>query len=423
MLRLTRPSWTAVLLFFGSALVTSLFLAVAPDSLGPTARNDYEQYYRPVAEAVLRGDGYVRGGQVNLHNPPGYPFALVALYALADVTGTAQMTWVTLFAIACTAGSTVLVHSIARRLFDRRAALVAAVLFLTYPLTLAMASYRLSEAPYTLALLIALYATVRAVASPRHLLAWATWAGFACALAALIRPAAIGLAVLLAVALLLFRGGPSLRQRWAAAALVVAGFLAGVAPWEAWMYDKTGRLIPLSEVGAEAAVVGVIVGAREDVIETGDPVFVPEPVREMSARIFVDRESFDSTGEVVARLADEPPADVALLLASKSARAFYGTDSFKLEPLILLVQLPYLALMIVGLFAARRWRSPLARWSTLLFVLVAAYSWVVTLSALSIVRYMAPALAMLMVPAAAAVVPLAERVLPVTAAGRPRRSG
>lgn len=388
----------------GSAALTALFLAVAPDSLGPAAQNDYEGYYRPVAEAVLRGDGYTRNGEVNLHNPPGYPFVLVALFALAELTGWSQLTWVTIFSVACTALSTVVAYAVADRLFGRRTALVAAALFATYPLTLVMASYRFSEVPYTLALLLVVHAALRAAVSRERLLAWAAWAGLLCAAAALIRPAAIGLALPVGLALLLYRGGPSLRRRTAAAALVLAGFLAGVAPWETWLYAKTDRLIALSEVGPEAAVVGVIVGARGEQLEPGDPVFVPPAVRAMSRRIAADRDTLQGTGDIVRRLAEEPPADVALLLAGKSVRAFYGTDSFKLEPLILLVQAPYLALMAAGLVAARRVQDPLTRWSPWLFVLVVTYSWVVTLSALSIVRYMAPALALLTIPAAAALV-------------------
>lgn len=392
-----------MLIFLGSAALTALFLAVAPESLGPTAANDYEGYYRPVAEALLRGDGYVLNGEVNLHNPPGYPFILVALYALAELTGWAQLTWVTIFSVACTALSTVLAFSIGDQLFGRRTGLVAAGLIATYPLTLVMASYRFSEVPYTLALLLVVQAALRGVISER-LLAWALWIGLLCAAAALIRPAAIGLALPVGLALLLYRAGPSLRLRAAAAALVLTGFLAGVAPWELWLYAKTDRLIALSEVGPEAAVVGVIVGARGEALETGTPVFVPDAVRAMSRRIAADREQLLGTGDIARRLTEEPPQDIALLVAGKSVRAFYATDSFKLEPLILLVQLPYLALMTVGLVVARRAKDPLARWSPWLFALVLAYSWVVTLSALSIVRYMAPALALLTIPAAAAVV-------------------
>ena len=397
-----RPARTAVLLFAGSALLTGLFLAVAPDSLGPTAQNDYEGYYRPAAESLLRGDGYRLNGEVNLHNPPGYPFLLVVLYALADLTGTAQLTWVTVFAVLCTALSTVLTWRIARRLADERTALVAAAVFATYPLTLVMASYRFSEVPYTLVLLLVVLAALRAAEGSQPQLRWAVAAGVLCAGAALLRPAAIGLALAVGAALLLHRGGPALRRRVAAAALVVLGFLAGIAPWEAWLYAKTDRVIALSEVGPEAAVVGVIIGARGDVVETGDPVFVPERVRNMSRRIAADRTELQGTADIGRRLTDEPPGDVALLVAGKAVRAFYGTDSFKLEPLILLVQLPYLALMAAGLLLLRRSRDTVTRWSAVLLGLLLAYSWVVTMSALSIVRYMAPVLALLSIPAAVA---------------------
>jgi 4-amino-4-deoxy-L-arabinose transferase-like glycosyltransferase len=421
-----RPALVAGL---GSAALTAAFLVLGPESLEPTPRNDYGQYYRPVAESLLRGEGYVRDGQVNLHNPPGYPFLLVVCFAFAAATGLSQAFWVGALAVACTSASTVLSYVIARRLLGGRTALVAAVLVATYPLTLVMASYRLSEAPYTTALLVVVYGAVRTASTAGRPLLWAGATGLACAVAALIRPAAIGLAVAVGFALLVRRSGPALRQRCAAALLVVAGFLVGVAPWQVWVYERTGKVVALSEVGPEAGVVGVIVGAREAVIETGDPVFVPRAVREMSARIFVDREELESSGDVVARLAEEPASSVALLVVSKAARAFFGTDSFKLEGLVLAVQLPYLALMAAGLAVVRRSGEPLTRWSAWLLLVLAAYSWVVTMSALSIVRYMAPVLAVLCIPAAAAVVHLWDRRRPaaapdaVSVAGRPRPSG
>ena len=421
-MRLARlPRRVPALLFLGSATLTAVFLLVAPDSLGPAGANDYEGYYRPAAESLLRGDGYRLNGEVNLHNPPGYPYVLVVLYALAELSGASQLAWVTVFSVLCTAASTVVAHAVARRLFGDRTALVAAALFATYPLTLVMASYRFSEVPYTLALLLVLLATVRALQSRRRLFAWALGAGLLCAAAALVRPAAIGLALPVGLAVLLCRGGPAaLRARVVAAALVVLGFVAGVAPWEAWVYAKTDRVIALSEVGPEAAVVGVIVGARGEALEPGDPVFVPEAVRAMSRRILADRDSLQGTGDVLRRVAEEPAGDVAQLVAGKAVRAFYGTDSFKLEPLILLVQLPYLALMGAGLLVARRSGQPLARWSPVLFALVLAYSWVVTLSALSIVRYMAPALALLTIPAAAAGIAGWDGLRRCRAGGRPR---
>lgn len=416
--RLGRHPSLVVLL--SSVVVTSAFLAVAPPSLGPAAANDYQGYYRPVAESLLHGRGYVLDGEVDLHNPPGYPYVLVCLYALARLTHSSQDAWLTAFSVGCTGLSAVLAHSVARQLYDRATAWTAAAAFALYPLVLVMASYRFSEVPYTTALLLVVVTALRAVTSTRAWAGWALVSGLCCAAAALVRPAAIGLALPVGLALLLQPRGPTARRRAASAALVVLGFLVGVAPWEAWVHAKTGRVIALSEVGPEAASVGVLVGARGPVLEPGDPVFVPQRVRAMSARLAEHREELRSTGDIVHRLADQPEGDVALLVASKAVRAFYGTDSFKLEPLILLVQLPCLTLMAAGLAISARSSRPLARWAPRLLALVFAYSWVVTMTALSIVRYTAPALALLTVPAAAAVVALVRRLSRPAAPARGR---
>jgi lipopolysaccharide export LptBFGC system permease protein LptF len=71
------------------------------------------------------------------------------------------------------------------------------------------------------------------------------------------------------------------------------------------------------------------------------------------------------------------------------------------------VQAPYLIFMVAGLILAwrsGRWR----RWLAAFIIMITAYMWLMTISVLSIVRYMGPTLGLLLPFAALALVTLWE---------------
>lgn len=415
-----RPALTV---FIGTGVLMALFLAAAPESLRPKGGyNDYEIFYRPVAENLLDGRGYTNlEGEPALHNPPGYIFVLVALYKAASLLGVSQDLMVAAFAVAAMAGSAVLVFLLARRLFGPRTAWIAAALWSTYPINLLIASYRFSEVPYTFVLALAVLVFVSAFSAGRRLVLWSFGVGLLVGAAALIRPAAIGLAAPFALAILLIRAAGPLRARSAMALVLVAGFAVAIAPWELWAYQKTDRVIPLSEAGNASMLDGLTVGARPR-DESGRGFLIPPAVRDLSHRIQSRRKSLTTTDDIAEELSDESPGTLAQLVLSKAARAWYGTNALKFEPLILLVQLIYLGLAGFGLVQAAR-RGGWPRWTAALVLAVTAYSWAITMTVLSIVRYMAPVLGLLLIfaapPVAAAAARAARRFRPGATAGAP----
>jgi hypothetical protein len=106
-----------------------------------------------------------------------------------------------------------------------------------------------------------------------------------------------------------------------------------------------------------------------------------------------------SVGDVVAlvfaKLKSEPVALVKLGLM-KAVRAWYGTDTGRFEFQILLVQIPYLLLSIIGMIYAFQ-QGGMMRESAFIILLVVLYFWLMTIIALSIVRYMVPAMGLLFV--------------------------
>jgi hypothetical protein len=107
-------------------------------------------------------------------------------------------------------------------------------------------------------------------------------------------------------------------------------------------------------------------------------------------------------GAFVLRAAGERPGTVVKLYALKASRAWYATYTVRYEKFSAAIQVPYLVLAAWGLILA--WRRGVAprTWATITLLLV-LYFWVMTLAVVSIVRYMMPALSLLMIFVALAV--------------------
>jgi hypothetical protein len=193
-----------------------------------------------------------------------------------------------------------------------------------------------------------------------------------------------------AAAVLLFRsgtGGWPRRTRFALAALVLAGNLLAIGPWEWWVYRRTHEVVVLAPRSMGPMRDGLLYGASG----RGVPADVAKLSRDLAVRF--DRE-VHSYGDVLKLLAGEMRTRaraVLGLLLLKTARAWYATDSGRHELPVLLVQLPYLAAIAWSLRPA--WRRNRA-----LVVTVAAlalYFWMMAMTALTIVRYLVPAIGLL----------------------------
>jgi hypothetical protein len=90
------------------------------------------------------------------------------------------------------------------------------------------------------------------------------------------------------------------------------------------------------------------------------------------------------------------PLVIAKLAVMKLARAWYGTDTGRFEFQILLVQIPYMVLIIFGLILASQ-QSRIVRDSALVVAVIVLYLWFMTAVALSIARYTVPAIGLLLV--------------------------
>lgn len=390
-LRMSAP-WA---LFVTAIIVQVAFVVLLPSPARKNDSVDFVQFYDPVARNLLAGQGLVLGrGEFGSTYPPGFPIFLAGAYYIADLLHVTHVAMVLALNVVLMSLAGVLVFATARLFFEREIALFAAILWSTYLFNLWLIKQPNSEVPFIPLLYGGVYCLIDAWQKQR--LRSAVACGVLGALGALVRPIAIALPVVLAV-FLLTRREIAMRKRTMLAAFVLIAFTVTVLPWEADLYLHTGHFPLLSTNGPATILDGLTFTRRSNVQG------IPRGVAELMHRITADQRQLDSSGQIaryLAREAKQHPGAVAELLLLKGARSWFGTDSGSHEKLILLVQCFYLALALAGFRKLYRNR-PKNRSCLALFLVLGFYFWAMAVVGLSILRYLVPVMAYLLIPAAA----------------------
>jgi len=398
-----------VLLFVLQVLALAAFRAVLPASAATNEGSDFDAFYRPVAEQIADGRGVEIDGEPATRYPPGYPLVLAGAFVLADAVGVARSDAVTPLTIVLAATAGLLLHLVARPLFGRRVAWAASAAWLAYPLTLWTTKQPNSEIPFLVGLYAAIVLLVPLVtegrAGPRRLAA----AGLVLGLAAIVRPA--GLVLIPAVGLVAWLRLTGDRRRLG---LVAAFALAAAVPVlvvSAWTSAQRDQVALLSDSNVANLVEGLSFAV--DSPEEAEDLPMPGGLRDFVIEAH-EREGEllreDSAPELLATTAREQPVVLLQLVGYKAARAWYGTESFRYEGLLLVTQVGWLALAGIGVWLRRGEEA--VRWYVALVLALNLAAWGAAIVGLSIVRYLVPTLGLL--------APLVAVTL-VTAAGRLRR--
>jgi 4-amino-4-deoxy-L-arabinose transferase-like glycosyltransferase len=395
-----EPFSITALIFATSIVTILLFWVMLPDSFHINENRDYKAFYEPVARRIIAGDGLTNAdGTPALRYPPGYPLILAGLFGVSHLLHISQETALAALSLLSMGLTSVFVFMLARSIWSTRPALVAALVWMTYPFALWLTKQPNSEISFLVVFYGAFYLFWDALL--RRSRAWSTYflIGFLMGLAMLIRPIAIGTGFLMGVLLWIVRRDMTARLRFSLAIVVLLGNLMAISPWETWAYATTGRVIVLSTGGVPGIQDGLTFALARAPKGYRQIVKVPQDVTALMQDIYSRSSEMKSLGAVASVMGEKlqtQPLAVTKLFSLKAIRSWYGTDSGRFELPNLLIQGAYLFLVLWGSRTAWR-RGGAAKDLTISVWLIALYFWGMTTLVLSILRYMVPAIGLLFV--------------------------
>jgi 4-amino-4-deoxy-L-arabinose transferase-like glycosyltransferase len=394
------PRWLVAMAM--PLVVAVAFWLVLPAQYRVAESTDYESFYRPVAMQLLAGNGLVtENGAPAVRYPPGYPVLVAAALGIGDLIGLPEATSLDMLMFACIAVSSLFLYLIARDMWGGWLALLPSAAWSTYPLALWLTKQPNSEVPFTMVLFASVFVMWRLLRGAKPNLWLATAAGALAGAAMLIRPIAILLPFVFAILVWRLGGVWERRQRLLTIAKIVAMSLVIVAPWEIHASHAEGKLVVLSTGGVPSMRDGLTFGVNADK-SYRQGIYVPDAIRTVMISFYSEYDSLNSYGAIAhagLRELGAHPVGVAGLIGMKLLRAWYGTDSQRLDKYIALLQLVYL--FVLARAARIAWKAGGERRRLVVLVLVTvAYFWLMSALALPLVRYMVPAigLAFLWVP-------------------------
>ena len=405
------------------AVITVAFWAIIPDRFRANENIDYYTYYAPVARNLVAGRGLATAeGAPAIEYPPGHPIAVAITLAIGNRLGVSEAAALRGLVLFCVIWSGSVLALLARRVWGDWAAMIVVISWSTYPLTLWLTKQPNSEVPFGALLATGVALIGSAIVQPRRSRFCWTLGGLAIGASMLVRSIAIFLPFVLCAVILWRLPAHTIRQRLVACALFLVGVGAVVMPWEMWVLHRAGVVVPLSNGGMSSMKDGFTFAVQKRAYREG--ITVPADVA--AIMVPINAEHMATSGDVirgVARQARAHPVAALKLFAIKLARAWYGTDSQRLETYILLLQCFYIGLLLMATWRAGRLGRAPRELAILLWAVVLCF-WAMNLLSLPLARYMTPAIGLLFLllpslkwPGAIATetgIPAPERVVPTS---------
>jgi 4-amino-4-deoxy-L-arabinose transferase-like glycosyltransferase len=384
-----------VFIFFISILFSLIFLSffknVGPPEHGVPG-TDYFVYYEPIANNILQGKGITVEGRVYPSVSPGFPVFLSGIFALSQFTGIEKLDLIVVFNVILTAFACCFLYLIAKEIFNKKIALISSFLWMSYPFNLWFLKNPNTEVPF----IPLLYAGILfyILILKRKDLKFALLAGITLGLASLVRPIGIFLPFFLSglLIILLFLKFESKKKTVFLAIFFLTGSLLAIFPWMVYSYSKTGGFLALSTQVPLGISIGItwLSGLDEKTIISND---VQELVERVQAE---DLNSFTKLSQFFVQELKNNPLSLVKLIGLKLVRSWYATSSAWYEKETLIVQLIYLLPGLFGLiYLIKTNKNKIL--TIFPFLAIVFYFWGIAFITVSIMRYMIPAMGLIII--------------------------
>ena len=380
-----------IIVFFCSVLVTSLFLMLLPASFSANQSSDFTSAYEPLARNMLLGKGYtVDGSNFFTFYPPGFPLLIAGQFWIARVFSL-QESFVNAASNVFLVASTVTVFfHVVRKLTNRLVALIAAILLMTYPFLLWLTKQPNSEIPFIAVLFLSFSALLSACLGQKKSKLWFLLSGLLLGLAMLIRPIAVFFPIAFIISIFLLLDRTPKKVKLVTSLIFLSGVLLAVLPWEIQVFNKTGKVVLISENSSIALRGGLVFAVADK--DYKQPVPVPKDVEALMMEIKNDYHSFLDRRTIISFFREklvESPGTVFKLFGIKALRSWYATDSQSYETFILLAQIPYIGMIVAGSIIAWR-KQGIFQKIMIVIWLITLINWGMTILVTSTLRYMVP---------------------------------
>jgi hypothetical protein len=211
----------------------------------------------------------------------------------------------------------------------------------------------------------------------------------------LVRPIAVGVGIVLSAVFLLLKQDMLSRVKALSILALLLGNIVAILPWELWVYSKTNQIVMISSTGRSALRGGLVFGVELRNFRQG--INLPDDVEKLMSDLSLRKDEMSSIQAIAKILIDEArirPFAVAKLAGLKLVRSWYATDSNRFESLILLIQIPYLLVILLGTWCAWK-QDDRTRQLTICVWMITFFFWGMTFMVVPLLRYMVPVMGLL----------------------------
>lgn len=374
---------------FFSLIYLSFFKNIGPSGHGVPG-NDYLTAYEPMANNILQGKGITVDGVFPTHFAVGFPVILSGIFALSQLTGIEKLDLIVVFNVILTALASCFLFFIAKEIFNKKIALISSFLWLSYPFNLWFIKNPNTEVPFIPLLYIGILFYILTL--KERSMKFSFFTGLFLGLASAVRIIGLFLPLFLALLIFFFLRSCPKKIKVLLAVIILIGNLLAIAPWAIYSISKTGDFLNLSNLLPRAMTAGItwLSGSPEKTVISNDEWELVERVKTE------DLSSFDKFFLFFGQELVNKPIPLLKLIGLKVVRSWYATSSAWYEKETLMVQLIYLLPGLFGLIYLIKTNKKKIL-TVFPFLAIVFYFWGMAFFNVSIMRYMIPAMGLIVI--------------------------